>query len=298
MNQLRRGWPSMHPLVVFLYYIGALAIIMIGGHPFFLGTCLLLLILLNGIQENFRSVKKRILWYLGIALFILILTPLFNHRGTHILFYFQNNPIMLESVLQGGIFTLSLLSLLTLFISYNLVITPGKFLYLFAGILPQWALLAMLTMRFVPLFQRRLGDIETVQRTKGISIREGGWYKRIKSAMQILRILLEWSLEEAIQTADSMMARGYGTGKRSRYTPYSFHLNDGFALIFILSTLGLLIFGWWLGDLVLSITPELEPIFLSGREWFYFIIYVLYFGFPLVVEGRERCLWHFSQQKI
>lgn len=293
-----RGLHSLHPVVAFTYYFGAAIIIMVSRHPVFLLAGILLLILLNGIQDHFRSIKKWWWGYLGIALFFIILTPLFNHRGTHILFYFHGNPVMLEAVLQGIIMTLSLLCLLVLFASYNQVITPTKFLYLFAKVLPQWALLTMLTMRFVPLLQRRLVEIEMVQSTKGVSVKQGSLLKRAKGGMQLIHILLEWSLEEAIQTADSMKARGYGLGKRKYYTPYQFRMSDVCALIFIVSMFCLLMFGWWLGDIVLSLSPVLEPVMLAGREWFYFGLFVIYLGFPVLLEGREMWLWRSWKQKI
>ena len=198
MKSTRRGFHSLHPWVAFGYYIGAAFLIMLAAHPVFLIAGLIVLIILNGIQDHFRSLEKWWLGYIGIAVFFMLLTPLINRRGTHILFYLWGNPVMLEAFIQGIILTFSLLCLLVLFVSYNLVITPTKFLYLFARIMPQWALLTMLTIRFVPLLQRRLREIGAVQQTKEISVKKGSLLKRVKNGMQLIHILLEWSLEEAI----------------------------------------------------------------------------------------------------
>jgi energy-coupling factor transport system permease protein len=233
-----------------------------------------------------------------MAVVFLVINPLVNHRGTHILFYFQGNPIMLESVMEGIIYSLSIFSLLLLFGTYNQVVTAEKFLFLFSKWLPQWALLVMLCLRFVPLLKRRLNEIELVQRGKGLSIHNGTIRERSRSGLLFVQILLTWSLEEAIQTADSMAARGYGIQKRSKYSPYKIHKKDGAALVYLLCLGGLSLFGCWLGDGVLSIYPILEPVLLEGREWFYLVVFVLYIGFPLLLEGKEAYLWHCSQQEI
>lgn len=57
--------------------------------------------------------------------------------------------------------------------------------------------------------------------------------------MKRLEVLLTWSLEEGLQTADSMKARGYGTGRRSSYSPYRWRPKDGAALFFLLIAGGL-----------------------------------------------------------
>jgi len=295
MSRTKRGLHALHPLSAFLYYVGGAVFIMAGQHPVFAACTFVLVFVLNGIQDHFAALKKWGRWYAAAAFLIVILTPAFNRRGTHILFYFRDNPVLLEGVIQGVIAALSLLALLFLFVSFNQVITSEKFLFLFARVVPQWALLAMLTMRFVPLFQRRLHDIGLVQKTKGMSVKKGGFLSRIESAMKLLHILLEWSLEEALQTADSMKARGYGIERRSRYSPYAFSAID--AVVLALTAAGgvCAIFGYALGDTVLTTSPVLEPVLLSGREWFYFSVYLFYFAFPMMIEGRERWRWHFSK---
>ena len=291
MRARDRGFSAFHPLVCFLYYVGAIALIMLGQHPAFLMSTVLIVIFLNLVQDNGKGMRNWWKAYLILPLFFFIIHPFINHRGSHILFYFQANPIMLEAVIKGAMMALTLLGLLLLFLSYNLVITADKFLYLFARVLPQWALLSMLAMRFVPLFRRRLTEIESVQRSKGLSITTGTLRSRVKHGGLFLQILLTWSLEEAIQTADSMKARGYGTGRRSQYQPFTFQGKDILALLFLVITFCVSLFGWWLGDLVLQLQPILESPILIDREWFFYWIGMAYFCFPLVIEGRERILW-------
>ncbi|MGM0877213.1 MAG: energy-coupling factor transporter transmembrane component T [Bacillota bacterium] len=289
---MTRGIHSFHPLVNFIYYVGAAALVMLYKHPVFLLVGAILLVVFNFQLDRGKTLKSWFFLLIFLSAFFLIINPLVNHRGTHILFYFHNNPIMLEAIIQGIILALSIFTIMILFTSYNLVITSDKFLFLFSRWLPQWALLTMLSMRFVPLLRRRLREIETVQKGKGLSVSEGKLKNRAKNGILLVQILLTWSLEEAIQTADSMAARGYGIKKRSKYTPYKMITKDWLAIVYMILVVTIGLVGWRLGDGVLSVYPVLETMSIQGREWFYLFIFMLYIGSPLIIEGREVVLWH------
>jgi energy-coupling factor transport system permease protein len=295
---MTRGVQSFHPFVSFTYYVGATALVMLYKHPVFLLVGAILLVLFNLQLDKGKTLKSWFVMLLFLSVFFLLINPFVNHRGTHILFYFHNSPIMLEAIIQGLIMSLSIFTIMVLFTSYNLVITADKFLFLFSKWLPQWAMLAMLSMRFVPLLKRRLREIETVQKGKGLSVTEGKLKDRVKNGILLVQILLTWSLEEAIQTADSMAARGYGIKKRSKYTPYKMSCADWLALIYMIVISGIGLVGWWLGDGVLSVYPALEAMYIKGREWFYLFIFMVYIGSPLIIKGREVVLWHFWKRSI
>ena len=63
--------------------------------------------------------------------------------------------------------SLSLVMILLMFISFNLILNGNKFLFVFSKFLPKTAFLAMLVIRFVPLLKRRLDEINDVQRIRG-----------------------------------------------------------------------------------------------------------------------------------
>ncbi|MCU9613393.1 energy-coupling factor transporter transmembrane protein EcfT [Caldibacillus lycopersici] len=295
---MKRGFRSLHPLVCLIYFIAAFTTLMLYQHPFFLVFTIILLLCFHWALDRWRLLRGWGKMFMILPILFFIITPLINHRGNHLLFYLFNNPITLEAIMQGWIHSLSLLAMLLLFMSFNLVITADKFLFLFSRGFPQWSLLIMLSMRFIPLLRRRLNEIITVQKSRGLSTHDGRFRQRIKNGLLLLQILLTWSLEEGIQTADSMAARGYGLQKRSRYIPYKMKLIDGISIIFLLILTILCLFGWWLGDGVLALTPILEPIFLYGREWTFFFLYIVLIGYPLIMEIREQLLWHSWKQKI
>ncbi|SES66234.1 energy-coupling factor transport system permease protein [Oceanobacillus limi] len=293
-----RGFRSFHPILLLLYYIFVITSFMLYQHPFFLlaGICLVLMI--NLILDGGEQLKKWMWMLIGMSSLILILTPLFNRRGNHILFYLFENQVTLESIIQGIMIAATLVGILATFLTFNLILTADKFLFLFARGFPQWAILIMISMRFVPLLIRRLKDIEQVQQLKGLSIKQGSVKRRAHNGMLFIQILLTSSLEESIQTADSIAARGYGLRKRSKYHPYTMKGTDWTVLTAMIVLFSLLVFGWWLGDGVLLLQPILESVWLSGREWFYFSIWLALIGIPMVTEGKEVLKWKYYLHKM
>ena len=56
----------------------------------------------------------------------------------------------------------------------------------------------------------------------------------MRNAVKILSIMITWSLENAIETADSMKSRGHGLKGRTSYSLYKFDKRDAIMLCAIL----------------------------------------------------------------
>lgn len=260
-------------------------------HPIFLLTSIAAIVTLMLLQGQGRRLRQALPYYLLMGCFIAVLNPLFSHRGRIILFYFMDQPITLEAVMYGVTMMLSLIAILLAFLSYNIVVTTPKFMYLFSAIAPKSSLLTLMTLRFVPLFKRRLRQISLIQSTKGISVKQGSLRKRMKDGMLLLRILLTWSLEEALQTADSMKARGYGVGRRTAYVVYRMDRRDWTVFAGISFAAFLCIFCWLRGYGVMQIYPRLVPLSFSPAEAFQYGCFCLFLLIPIGTEWLGRRVW-------
>lgn len=271
--------------------------LMLYQQPIFLLVALILIIIFNLLLDHGQQLKKWLNPIMTMSLFILISTPLFNRRGNHILFYFFKNQVMLEGVIQGIMIALSLTGILALFVTFNLVFTMDKFLFVFSKISHQWTLLIMLAMRFVPLLKRKIKDMENMQTVKGLSIHHGSLRHRAQSGMQLVQMLLSVSLEDSIQAADSMTARGYGTGKRSHYQAFKMSRNDYVILIAIILMGIILAYGWYTKMGVLELLPQLGVLWLGGWQNMFMVMWILFIGLPIILEGKEILKWRFYQFK-
>lgn len=289
-----RGFRSFHPLILIFYYIVVITGLMLQQHPIFLLLGCLLLIGFNWIIDRGKELKKWWSMIIFLSLFVFIFTPIFNQQGEIILFEIFSRNIYLEAIFQGIMIALTISGILILFATFNTVITSEKFLYLFSRWFPRWTLILMLALRFIPLFRKRLIEIQDVQKTKGLSMKQGNLRTRAQRGMQFIQILLTSSLEEAIQTADSMNARGYGLGKRTNYETFPWKKRDTIALIFLIALCTLTIIGWSMETTTLQFTTK--PIIWNEHMGVFLSSWLALVSLPIWIEGKEVMKWRFSQR--
>lgn len=292
---MENGFRGYHPFVIFFYYVCVGVLAMYFNHPVFLAVACLLLVGVNLTHDNGKALRKWIPMFVGMSAVIILVNPFLNSRGTTIFFYFRGKQVTLEATLYGVVMSMSLVLILLMFISFNLILNGNKFLFVFSKFLPRTAFLTMLAIRFVPLLKGRLDEINDVQRIRGMTMAAGTVRERAKNGMVMMQILLTWSLEEAIETADSMKARGYGIGKRSPYVPYRMTKCDKGWLMTLVTLFTLCIVGGSLGYGKIIIYPELGTLNFYVIDWILLVCMVIILSFPLLVEGREQVRWKFSR---
>ena len=288
---MKNRFERFHPLVSFLFYTGSISLLILMLHPIFLCIAMVIIFLINVIHDHLSGLRRWLFFILSTFLFMLIMNPFFNERGRHLLFVLNEHRVTVEAVVYGGMNALSIIGVIGLFVSFNIVMTPNKLLFLFAKILPQFAVLLMLTLRFIPLMRRRLEEISLIQKSKGISVSHGKWGTRVRTGMLYVQTLLTYSLEEAIQTADSMKARGYGKGMRTSYEYFKFRKSDAVATLFLLGLFSFIIVGRLSGFGFLTIYPIMEQWQISKMDLELLICYFLFLSFPLLVEAGGTFRW-------
>ncbi|SFB13508.1 MULTISPECIES: energy-coupling factor transporter transmembrane component T [unclassified Bacillus (in: firmicutes)] len=288
---MENRFERLHPIVNFIYYAGALTLLILLLHPIFSGAAFVVILFIHFVQDRFKGLKQWLIFMVMSGSLIFLFNPLFNERGRHVLFVVSEHHITLEAVVYGGMTALSIMGVIALFVSYNLVMTPNKLLFLFSKLLPQFAVLLMLTLRFIPLMRRRLEEITVVQSSKGLSLAQGTWRSKARIGMQYIQVLLTFSLEEAIQTADSMKARGYGQKKRTSYDFFILNKIDIASMFFLILLLVIVFYGRFIGHGQLVIYPLMEKISLQGNEIVFLITYMMFLSFPLLIEIGGKVRW-------
>ena len=260
----RDAFSGYHPIINFLYYALVLLFSMCLMHPVYLAIslagALAYAITLNGQ----KAVRFAVMGLLPMAALAALVNPAFNHEGMTILTYLPSgNPLTLESMLYGVAAAVMLASVVLWFSSYNEVMTSDKFVYLFGRVIPALSLVLSMALRFIPKFKAQMQVVAEAQACIGRDTKNGSVFRRIGNAVKIFSIMVTWSLENAIETADSMRSRGYGLPGRTAFSIYRFDDRDKAALAWLIFCGVYLISGWMAGGTYFRYYPTVKSVVLT-----------------------------------
>ncbi len=295
MNEFK----NYHPIVNFIYFVCVILFACFLMHPVTLVISLLAGFVYNIIPPKKSSIGKSFLTIIFSILIMAVINPLFNHRGVTIIAYFPSgNPLTMESVYYGLLAAIMIVSVILHFSVFNEVITSDKLIYLFGKIIPSLSLIFSMTLRFVPRFTHQLKEIAKAQKCVGRDASKGTIIKRAKSGLKILSILVTWSLENSIETSDSMKARGYGLPGRTAFSIYTFKKRDAIILTSILILSAYIITGSILGATEFVCFPYIKAAPVSLYAISVYAAYFLLFCIPMIIEFAEVIKWKSLKQKI
>ena len=184
------------------------------------------------------------------------------------------------------------------FSSFNAVITSDKVVFLFGRIMPSLSLVISMALRFVPRFSAQMKLVRNAQHTIGRDINEGSLFQRIRNAVKILSIMITWSLENAIETADSMKSRGHGLKGRTSYSLYKFDKRDAFMLCTILFTGLVLMILLFTNAIKFRYYPSIKGDLFTVQSIIFYIFYTFLMLIPLSVNIGEGIKWKHMQSRI
>ena len=231
-----RRFSDLHPVVIAVWFFSVTGVAMFCSYP------LLMVIGLAGavtffLIRNGLSHGKTHLYFWLLFLVLALANPIVSHNGKTVLFVLNNNPVTFESVLYGLNSAAMILGVLYWFRSFTQIMTSEKLLCITGALSPKLSLVLSMALRSVPMFGRQSKKITDAQKAMGL-FSEDNIIDDIRGRMRVFSILITWALENGIVTADSMAARGYGSGHRTQMRRFRFFPGD---LAFLMLTLGLLL---------------------------------------------------------
>lgn len=289
---MKDSFSKLHPVLNLVFFSFVISLSMFIMNPVCLGLSLICsfvnAVYLNGI----KTVKLCLKFVLPMAVLIAVINPVFNHQGVTILSYFPwGNPLTLESIIYG-IASGALLSCVVLWFSVlNSVMTSDKLIFLFGRIIPSMSLVVSMSLRFVPRFTAQFKNIRNAQRCIGRDICDGSIPVRTKNLITIISIMISWSMENAIETADSMKSRGFGLKGRTAYSIYRFDRRD-LVLLILTSAVGAFVWAMLLcGAIDFNYFPITGGNLTSPEAIFTFVIYAVLMLTPTAVNVKEGLKW-------
>lgn len=293
------AFSEYHPLVNFLFFGVLFGFSMFSMHPVCLAVSFVSSFMYYCTLKGSHATALLLKGVLPLLLFTMIINPAFSHEGETILCYLPTgNPLTLESILYGVAAGFMLTSILIWFSCFSEVVTSDKFVYLFGSIVPALSLLLSMTLRFVPRFKAQFDTVNDVQSMLGRDTRNGGILNRVKNMVSCFSIVITWSLENAVETADSMKSRGYGTEKRTAYSIYRFTDRDKTALLFIVFCALFLSAGILSGKLNWSFFPKVRGVLSDRITITLQFVYLCLCLMPFIIDRKEEITWKHLRSSI
>lgn len=275
---------SYHPMINFIYFTMAIVCAIVFDHPIFLliafVSAFVYSIKLNGVKALIADCVFFVLalaysaWYAS-----------YNHFG--VTFLWMNsvgNVITLESVLYGASLGFRVATVLMWLECIFVLITTDKVVYLLGKISPRLSLFLSILLRTVPRIAERTKRIERSREGIGKGVNQGNVFMRIKHFFGLLSILITWTLEDFVESSNSMKSRGYALRGRTAFSIYRFDYRDrSLVLGFFVCLTGI-----GMAKLLNQTNIYYDPVLIMNRvtvlSVIFYVIYGCFLLLPLVLQ--------------
>jgi len=221
---------ELHPAVTTIYFVLVIGITMFSNEPVFLSISFAAAALYHILLKGVREIRNIIIITVVVAGITTVINGFFTHNGETVLFYIGSNRITAEAFAFAAGMSLMLVAVIQWFVCFSIITTSDKMIYVFGAVLPVIGLMISIIFRSIPLLQKRFSDIDAAQKAMGHG-EDKGFFRKARQKLKEISILIAWSLEASIDTADSMTARGYGLHGRTSFHLFKFEKRDALAIV-------------------------------------------------------------------
>lgn len=292
---------KLHPFTIVFFIFGVFLLSLVFTHPLYLIGLMLVTLILIIDSGNLDQWKGYMKISFMLVIMIIIVNAIFVNAGATVLYNGPRLPVIgkvritLEALAYGAGMGLRLLVIMSVFCFYTYTVQPDKFMKLFSRFGNKSVFVIALSMRLFPLMIDDYRRITEVQRCRGVKMDNNKLIGRIKNLLPITSVLLLSSLERSFQQAESMYAKGYGSGRRSTYRKEIWRLRD--YLILAMTAMGIItgIYASVIGYGKYEYYPRLTAFNIKGIGPL--VAIMLAFIFPVLLNwGWKR--WRILRLKI
>ncbi len=228
---------------------------------------------------------------------------------------FAANPVLSLTALLGGILFCAMLVRRSLvpgdigfYVPLFLLVAVTNPLFSHNGVTPLFflngnpvtleaLLYGSMALRFVPQFRRQMRRVRCAQKTMGLYAARG-YTDKVRSAGRVFLAMIAWSLENAMETAASMKARGYGRGRRTNFSLFRFTARDGALLAVCAALMGVVAVGMAAGVTAFDFYPRVSTPELTPAALAVYIAFGALSLLPFTLEVREAIVWRYYRSRI
>ncbi len=289
---------KFHPIINIAFFLTAVVSTMMFFDVYFVPLSFLAAFSYGLFIGGKKFIKMVLIFVLPVVILSTAFNMYLNQTGDTIIFQYKYTIITMEAALYGLVSGLAFGSILMWFYSYNAVVTSDKFLFVFGKIMPTLALVFSMVLRFIPLFTKRANLIVTGQKAIGKDPGSGTKKEKTRHGIKILSIMITWSLENSIDTSDSMKARGYGLKGRTTYSNFKFTYTDGLVAAVLTALIIIIFAGIPNFGTTIFFYPYIEVVYNSLIWPVIYICAGIFCFLPLLLNLKEAVQWKYLESKI
>ncbi|MBE5958283.1 MAG: energy-coupling factor transporter transmembrane protein EcfT [Lachnospiraceae bacterium] len=284
MQQFR----EFHPIVNLIFILEVLILTMSAINPYSAGISLIVAITYGVYLYGVRFIKIFVVLAIPVIIFAGIIVPLFSHNGETALFYINDLPVTLETMIFGLVTGMVMMATIAWFYVAGSMIDTEKFLYLTGRIFPTISLIISMTIGMIPVLIRRYKEVSDAQAGLGRISSKMSLPKRIGFIIKKMSIVITWSLENSVSTTISMESRGYGTGKRTNAHLYKFVGSDRIMLAVLLLLGGIPCVRALMGKFRVNYFPAIELTKLKAVNIISLVLIIMIMFVPMICDMANR----------
>ena len=275
---------SYHPMLNLIYFVAVITCTVCFKHPIFL--------IIGYFCAFVYSVKLGGWKMLLLNLAFLLLAfgyaaryASYEHFGVTVLaINMIDNQITLESLVYGLVNGFVFATVCMWCCCIFMLITTDKIVYLFGRISPKLSLFISILLRTVPRVKVRAKRIEISREGIGKGIVQGNLWEKFLHLLSLLSILITWTMEDFVESSNSMKSRGYSLRGRTAFSIYRFDNRDRSLVIVFFWCLTVIGMGVLLNQTTMYFDPMLIMNPITRLSYLFYVIYAFFLLLPLGLQ--------------
>ncbi len=281
---------SYHPIINLIYFVAAITCTVCFKHPIFL-TIGYFCAFVYSVKLGGWKMLLLNLAFLLLAFEYAARYASYEHFGVTVLAVNMiDNQITLESFVYGLVNGFVFATVCMWCCCIFMLITADKIVYLFGRISPKVSLFISILLRTVPRVKVRAKRIEISREGIGKGIVQGNLWQKFLHLLSLISILITWTMEDFLESSNSMKSRGYSLRGRTAFSIYRFDNRDRSLIIVFFWCLTVIGMGVLLNQTTMYFDPMLIMNPITSLSYVFYAVYALFLLLPmgLQIVGEYR----------
>ena len=275
---------SYHPMLNFIYFVSVIICTVCFKHPVFVGISFVVAFAYS-VKLLGKKAILRNCGFVFLAFLYAVWYASYEHFGVTVLGVNAiGNQMTFESLVYGMTIGMIAASVCIWCSCIFELMTADKIIYLFGEISPRLSLFLSIILRTIPRVKVRAKRIEISRAGIGKGVFQGSLWFRFLHLCSLISILITWTLEDFVESSNSMKSRGYSLRGRTAFSIYRFDNRDRSLVIVFSACLTLIFMGVMFGEARVYFDPKFVINPITMLSWLFYSSYACFLSLPMALQ--------------